>query len=328
MSEGRRGIPEIPGGIDILLAVYNGEKFLREQLDSLLSQSVGNWTLLVRDDCSADSSGALLAAWEREHPGKITIVPNDGLNAGTLGNFSALLQRATAPYVMFCDQDDVWFPGKIQLTLGKMKELEESHGGDRPLLVHTDMKVTDGSLRVLAESLWQYQKSEPARGASLNRLLVQNCATGCSMMINRALRELALPIPREAMMHDWWLALVASAFGGIGYCAEPTMLYRQHGDNDIGAKKWGLVDLAPRLTNVAGARAFLDERKRVLQRTRVQARAFFERYATRLSREQREMLEAYITFDDRPLLRRKWHLVKYRFFHAGVARNIVRFILS
>ena len=313
--------------VEILLAVYNGGRYLGAQIDSILGQSVGNWSLVARDDGSTDGSRDLLASYQRRHPDKIGIMPAAGGNAGTLGNFSTLLAHATAPYVMFCDQDDVWFPDKIRVSLAKMRELEASRGGEAPLLVHTDMKVTDGSLRILSDSLWRYQKSDPARGASLNRLLVQNCATGCSMMINRALRDLALPIPREAMMHDWWLALVAAAFGGIGYCAEPTMLYRQHGENDIGAKKWGLVDLVPRLTTVAGARGFFDERTDVLRRVRIQARAFLERYASRLTRGQREMLEAYVTLDECPLLRRKWHLVKYGFFHAGIARNIVRFLL-
>ena len=157
---------------------------------------------------------------------------------------------------MFCDQDDVWFPDKIAVTLGKMQELEGRHGGERPLLVHTDMKVADGNLRVVADSLWRYQKSDPVRGEALNRLLVQNCATGCSMMINRALCDLALPIPAEAMMHDWWLVLVAAAFGTIGHCAEPTLLYRQHGANDVGAKKWSLADLVPQLARAGGVRVF------------------------------------------------------------------------
>ena len=317
----------MPGSIDILLAVYNGENFLREQIDSLLSQSVGNWTLLARDDGSTDSSMNVLRSCQQENPGKITIVENDGLNAGTLGNFSALLQRSSAEYVMFCDQDDVWFPDKIAVTLGKMQELENRHGSECPLLVHTDMKVTDGSLTVVAESLWRYQKSDPERGESLNRLLVQNCATGCSMMINSALRALALPIPREAMMHDWWLVLVAAAFGRIGHCVEPSMLYRQHGANDVGAKQWSVAEFALQLASVGGARAFFNERKSVLRSVRLQAQAFSERYATLLSREQREMLAAYVALEDYPFLRRKWCLVKYGFFHTGIARNIVRFLL-
>jgi len=205
--------------------------------------------------------------------------------------------------------------------------LENSHGSECPLLVHTDMKVTDGNLTIVAESLWRFQKSDPGGGEALNRLLVQNCATGCSMMINRALRDLAQPLPREAMMHDWWLVLVAAAFGRIGHCAAPSMLYRQHGANDVGAKKWSVPELVLQLASVGGARAFFNERNSVLRRVRLQAQAFFERYATRLSRGQREMLAAYVSLEDYPLLRRKWCLVKFGFFHTGIARNIVRFLL-
>jgi hypothetical protein len=313
--------------VEILLATYNGGRFLAEQIDSIAAQSFGDWRLLIRDDGSTDGTPELLLERRAADPARVSVVANAGPNAGSLANFSALLQLSSAPYVMFCDQDDVWFPDKIATTLAKMQQLERTCGADRPLLVHTDMKVTDAGLNVIAGSHWRYQKCDPGRGAALNRLLVQNCATGSSVMVNAALRELALPVPPQAMMHDWWLALVAAAFGAIGHCAAPTMLYRQHGANDIGARQWGVAALARQLARSGGARAFLEQRGAVLRAVRLQAQAFLDRYAARLAPPQRRMLEAYVAMDDAPWPRRKWHLLRYRFFHAGLARNVVRFLL-
>src|SRR5690606_39057310 len=136
--------------------------------------------------------------------------------------------------VMFSDADDCWFPDKISLTLDLMRVVEKDEGGARtPTLVHTDLAVVDRDLRPIADSLWQYQGVNPDL-TSLNRLLIQNCVTGCTVMVNRPLRELASPIPPGVVMHDWWMALVASSFGRIARIARPTLLYRQHGRNDTG----------------------------------------------------------------------------------------------
>ncbi len=312
--------------VEILLAVFNGEKYLGEQIESLLSQTEGNWSLLVRDDGSSDGSVALLTDYQRRHPEKIRLVDAASPAPGAQGNYSVLLEHSSAEYLMFCDQDDVWLPGKITVTLGEMRRLERLRGREAPLLVHTDMRVTDARLRVLSDSLWRFQKSDPGSGSALNRLLLQNCATGCSMMINRTLRDLALPIPRQAMMHDWWLALVAAAFGGIGHLPESTLLYRQHGENDTGAKKWSLVRAVRQLADPVDRKRVLAERRIISGRILEQARTFTERYAGHLTRGQREMLEAFIHLREVPYVRRRWQIVKYGFFYTGLARNIGRLV--
>jgi len=313
--------------IEILLAVFNGRRHLGEQLDSLMGQANRDWTLLVRDDGSSDESLTIVSAYQKNFPGKIRIIVNEKGNDGALRNFAALLAASTAEYIMLCDQDDVWHRDKIDLTFGKMQELEKACGRECPLLVHTDMRVTDGDLRVVADSLWRYQKSDPVKGAALNRLLVQNCATGCSFMINRKLLELALPIPHDAVMHDWWLALVAGAFGKIGSVAEPTMLYRQHGRNDTGAKRWSVAELGKMLLDAGAVRRFLEDRSRVLRKTQDQGRALYLRFQESLSPGQRTMVKAFSDLDSYSFLRRKYAIVKFGFFHSGLARNIARLIL-
>lgn len=299
--------------VDIVLATFNGEAFLEEQLASLLRQDFADWRLLVRDDGSSDRTVAILESYAARFPGKFAIVPG-GSNLGVRGNFSELLRCAEAEYVMLCDQDDVWLPEKIRLTLAGMKALEADCGKGLPVLVHADYRVVDRELRVLAESGWAYQQIDPARSAC-NQLLLQNVATGGTVMINRALRDLALPIPAEALMHDWWLALVASACGRIGHLSAPLALYRQHSGNEVGARRRGAAGLLRQLRDVPAVRA-------ALARNTAQARAFLVRYRDRLGAPERSHLEAFVALPEQGGLRRRLAILHHRFFYSGAMRNI------
>ena len=176
--------------VTILLATYNGARHLPAQLDSLLSQTFTGWRLLVRDDGSTDATPAILADYSARFPDRITVLPDDGHRLGPSANFAALMAAADADYLMFCDQDDVWLPEKIGRTMAAMRDLEARHGRDLPLLVHTDLTVTDGQLATVAPSLWRYQHTDPALSGRLNRVLVQNYATGCTLLSDPTVIEL------------------------------------------------------------------------------------------------------------------------------------------
>lgn len=300
--------------IDILLATYNGERFLEEQLESLISQEFSDWRILARDDGSSDATLAILKRYRERLGGKLLLVENDGVRLGAAGSFSELMRHSGAPYLMFCDQDDVWLPGKVVKTLGKMREMEARHGAEAPLLVHTDFRVVDESLQSLAPSGWGYQKSDPDR-SDLNRLLVQNVATGCTVMVNGTLRDLALPIPSGTLMHDWWLALIAAAFGAIGYLAEPQLLYRQHGVNAVGAKGWSSVSFLKQLRSLGEVRG-------ALQRTRRQGALFAQRYGDSLPTGKRELLQAFAQLEETGFFLKRCLIVRYGFFHSGLLRKL------
>lgn len=136
---------------------------------------------------------------------------------------------------MFCDHDDVWKPRKVEMTVRRMMELEQANGQDIPLLVHTDLVVADENLKVLSDSMFRSQNLN-RKGNRLNNLLVQNNVTGCTMMVNKALVDMVGPAPKHAVMHDWWMALIAACFGKIGFVRQATILYRQHHANEVGAK--------------------------------------------------------------------------------------------
>ena len=304
--------------IDILLATYNGARYLHRQIDSLLAQTYTDWRLLVSDDDSQDATPAIIADYIRKYPSKIALAPSSGQRGGAAANFSWLLSQAGAAYIMFCDQDDVWLPEKIAVTLAQLKEMENNYGKNVPLLVHTDLQVVDHQLQIMAESFWRYQNLCPKCGKHLGRLLVQNAVTGCTMMINRSLKNLALPVPANVLMHDWWLALVAAALGQISYLRHPTILYRQHSSNDTGARAWNCSYVWKKLCRPFDTTEF----RRHLTLTQQQARCLWNRYEQRMSAKNRAVLQAYIQLPAKNFLARRIAICRYGLWKMGTVRNI------
>lgn len=295
--------------IHIVCSVHNGELYLREFITSLQAQTVKNWLCWVRDDGSRDGSVTLLnelAATDE----RLRLLQVTGEQIGVVRSFNEGLQQvpSDARYIMFADQDDVWLPNKIEYTLSAMM-LGEEHSSS-PLLVHTDMIVVDETLNEIDDSFWHFARINP-EATSLQRLLARNIATGATMMMNRALREKVGQIPAEAAVHDWWVAIVASAFGNIIAVSTPTMLYRQHGRNAIGARKAGstaaLLDLPAESVRAFGkvSRVRSDIRKAA-----VQARAFLARFGGLLNDSDSAFLSAYAQIPDRPFLKRKLDIAR------------------
>jgi glycosyltransferase involved in cell wall biosynthesis len=231
----RSEMDQLPN-IDILLATYNGEKYLGEQIESILEQSNRDWQLLIRDDGSEDGTVSIIKDYAAKYSDRIKLVEDNAGRLGTKLNFERLLQCSNSEYVMFCDQDDVWLPKKIEITLNLMKSTEKEHPG-KPVLVHTDLRVVDSRLKTIAKSMWRYQRTSPETGADINKVMLQNVATGCTIMINRKAKSISLPIPEEAVMHDWWIVINVAKHGKIAHVPDQLVLYRQHPDNAVGAKK-------------------------------------------------------------------------------------------
>lgn len=225
--------------IAILLSTYNGEKYIKEQIDSLLSQTYTNFEILVRDDGSADETIKVIKNFQNVYPEKIKILESHDKNLGSSKSFMTLLEYCNAEYIMFCDQDDVWLPEKIEWTLKKMHELEKLYGLNTPLLVFSDLTVVGEKLKTIDQSFWHYQKLNPNITTSWKKLLAQNVITGCTMMINKSVKKISLPFGLNEMQHDHWIGVNVAKYGEIAHLSEQTILYRQHGKNVEGAQKFG-----------------------------------------------------------------------------------------
>jgi glycosyltransferase involved in cell wall biosynthesis len=282
------------GSVVLVMATCNGEQFLAEQITSIRAQTFSHWRLLVRDDASTDRTRELLRGFGKLDRRLVLIDDDDG-RLGVVGNFNRLIGAALelgADFCLFADQDDVWEPDKIERQLAEMTRLENRLGKKLPLLVHSDLAVVTAALDLVHPSLLRYARIRHEPREPLRTLLVQNFVTGSTCLANRRLLELAASIPAEAVMHDWWLALVAAATGVIGFLPAATVRYRQHRGNALGADSfWASVNPLHKSWNPMspnGLRQFLA--------TIVQARALrahLVKLGDRCPRESLGLVESY-----------------------------------
>lgn len=215
--------------VDVAMATYKGGRYLSEMLASIAAQHWSPIRLIACDDGSPDNTVEVLEHFT-DFPVELHRNP---VNLGALQNFSKALTLTDAPYVALADQDDVWLPGKVEMMVARIRELEAIHGTDCPILVYSDLKLVDDRLNVIADSFYNGTfKSREAR--TIGDFTISNHVPGCASMMNRALLDLALPVPPNVHMHDWWLCLVAAAFGQIGHVEPPLLLFRRHGENETG----------------------------------------------------------------------------------------------
>lgn len=220
--------------IDILMATYNGVRFIGEQIESIQSQTYKNWRLLVSDDCSSDGTLDVVRRYAARDD-RISIVSEGLRYGGAMENFFALMSKSDAPYCMFSDQDDVWLPRKIENEYHAAAARERLDGPDVPIAVYTDMAVVDARLHEISPSFLEQEKKRDMRG-DLRAFITISGAAGCTMLFNRALRNLVAGSDCSlALMHDWWIGIVAASCGALLYLDEPSMLYRQHSNNEVGA---------------------------------------------------------------------------------------------
>ncbi|MEC9218483.1 MAG: glycosyltransferase family 2 protein [Pseudomonadota bacterium] len=233
--------------IAILLSTYNGTKYLEEQLDSILNQTYSNYVIVARDDGSYDDTIQLLNKYAKKFTDKFHLLEQDLLNLGASDSFSYLIEYVLenkqslgleSAYMMFCDQDDIWSLEKIHKQIDEMLKVEKQQTGTKPIpvLIHSNLRVVSEEKSLIAESFVHYQGLEIERNRFTN-LVISNVVTGCTVFINEALARKAVPVSKEAIMHDWWLSLVASAFGKLVFIDAPLVSYRQHDANAIGAKE-------------------------------------------------------------------------------------------
>lgn len=221
--------------IAILLGVYNGEKYLSEQIDSLLNQTYKDWTLYIRDDASTDATVEIAKGYATRYD-NIIVVEDELGNLGCNGNYFELLKKVQSRYYMFCNADDFWFPNKILLSINKMKEAE-LHYNDMPLIVHTDLSVGDANLNVLAASNWQLSHYNPERFKTYNYMGITCMCAGATLLFNTKARDNCFPeFTGKGLYFDHWLALQNVSKGKILTIYEPTLIYRQIGTNVVGLR--------------------------------------------------------------------------------------------
>jgi glycosyltransferase involved in cell wall biosynthesis len=266
------------------------------------------------------------------YPDKAFFIKDDLKNLGTAGNFSRIMEFSNAGYLMFCDQDDIWLPDKIDITLNLVKTMEGKYGPDTPVLAFTDLRVVDKDLNTIAESFWKYLKLKPKISKHFNKLLLQNVVTGCTVMINFSLKEILGAIPADAVMHDWWLALAASAFGKIGYLNSRPVLYRQHEKNVIGTKIIQRKIKKNFFGKVFEHIIHFDEKKLKFRTewskigTKEQAESFLNKFREQLKPDKIRLLQEFSHLEKNNFIVKRLKLLRYGLLGNTLLTNIIIFL--
>ena len=217
--------------IDILMATYNGERFLKEQIKSILSQTYKNFNLIISDDASTDKTYEILKYYEQKDK-RVKIFKQDK-NIGIASNFEFLLNKVESEFFMFADQDDIWEIDKVEISYDKLE-------ADEADLVYSDLMIVDESLNIIEKSYWRKKGfiNKIKKYNNFQSLYLNNYITGSTILCKSKFIDKILPLPKSTqyIIHDYWVSLVVSHNGRLTYIDKPLIKYRQHTKNQIGSK--------------------------------------------------------------------------------------------
>jgi glycosyltransferase involved in cell wall biosynthesis len=279
--------------VAVLMSTYNGERFVEEQIVSILQQLPADGALIIRDDGSTDQTAVRIAAFQDD---RITLVR--GQNMGFASSFLCLLTMIpqSVSVAFFSDQDDVWEPTKIATCCARLSGKEAA-----PTLYCSGLLLVSEDLEPLGRSpLWP-------RKPDFDNALVENIATGCTIALNRAAISLVLRTarPEQIRYHDWWCYLVVSAFGEVLYDPEPLIKYRQHRQNALGMLPGGARYL--RIMQAIKRQSWLA----VMQ---IHLREFFLTFGSEITPSQKRSLDRMLIRGARDALRVIFSLERRRQF--------------
>lgn len=271
--------------VSIALAVYNGEKYLPQLLESLTKQSYTNVELIVLNDASTDNSEEIIKNFKPNFSVKYY---SNNHNIGVVPTFKKLLSFCNSEYVAFCDQDDIWHPNKIELSISTILEQKNLK---IPIAVFSDLTMMNVDGKIIDKSFLKHHKIYP-NSTSFKNILSNNIVTGCSLLINNEMKRELLLMPEKVLMHDYWVALIAYSFGKYIFIDEPLVLYRQHQQSVTNKLKRNKLKMVLYLIS----KYKKDVRVKILQ-----ADAFYKHYYHKLDNANQEILINFINKKNRTM---------------------------
>lgn len=293
--------------ISIVIATYNGERFIERQINSILNQGFGSLEIIVCDDCSTDNTVKIIR--DKYFDQGVKVFQNE-CNIGVSRSFENGINNSSGDYIFLADQDDYWIETKIQVQLAKMKEMEFLYGIDKPMLVVHDAIIVDGNENVIANSLWELSGASPGN-TNLPSTILRNTYTGCMMLLNRPLLNISLPFPELGIYHDHWLGIVAQSYGKIATVEQPLMYYVRHGENatNVISKSHFLIRLIKFPLNLFKSDMLLES---------ITVLEFFDqRYGIRNTKYE-FILQKLLNLKSKSVFRRRLMLKLYRLYYYRV----------
>lgn len=299
--------------VNILMSTYNGEKFVAEQIESIQQQTFADWKLLIRDDGSTDKTCEIADEFAKKDQ-RIQLIKAE--NVGVIQSFYELVKTEEADFYFFADQDDYWLPEKLEIILAQAQK----HDNTKPVMYYTDLKVTDKNLSVTSESMIKSQSDHA--NTQLVQELTENTVTGGASMINHALATL-WQTTSNIIMHDWYLAVLASAVGELVYIDQPTHLYRQHESNVLGART-----LSKRMKKWLHPSLWFEKYWWLISSSQNQAEKLLTEQENLLTESNKQLIKAYVSILEQPKAKRreileKFNLRKNKNYHTRIFRTLI-----
>lgn len=307
-------------GISVALCTYNGENYLMCQLDSISNQTLLPTELVVIDDCSNDKTTTLIEDFSITAPFEVRIYKHQK-REGIIRSYSEAISDCRCEYIAPCDQDDYWLPNKLETLYHEFTAHDNTT--ENVVLVYSDIEVVDETLRRTGKTFLEHQGLRHMEQNQIGFCIVQNTVSGCSCMFRSNLKPIILPIPNEAILHDWWISLVSSYSGRINYINTSTILYRQHDSNTLGSKNRYDAEFFKRLINIKRLLTDLD----ITFTKSVKQVAALQNRLDRNGMSRNQLVESYLEALNQGRIRRIIVVIKYRIRRVGIIRNIV-FIVS
>lgn len=297
----------------VLLSTYNGEKYIRKQIQSILQQSYTDFRIMVRDDGSTDSTLEIIDSMKDS---RINLI-EAGANIGIVNSFSKLLELNAFDYFLLCDQDDIWQKNKIESQLNILTKMESEYGKNIPLMTFSDLRMINSDDQLIFHSFWEYAKIVPSK-INISSLLVQPLATGCTIAGNRKLANIATPIPENVFMHDWWLSILSTAFGKIDSTRDKLIDYRIHESNRLGVGSHGIKNIQEKYIKY----------KEFYTATILQAEEFRKKFDTNVNSKEEELLKFLSQIKSYNRFSRLYLLFKFKVFRSNFIRSTVYYLFT
>ena len=311
--------------VAILMSTFNGEKYLPEQIESIIHQTYHNWVLYIRDDGSQDNTVKIIKQFSRDNNNIIFVNEKNDINVGVFDSFMNLLKKQSADYYMFSDQDDIWCEDKVIKSINRIRSMKMD--GKSNCLVYCDAELVDENEQIVAKSFLKNSKFK-MRKENRKTILVSSFAPGAAMIFDAELYELVKNMPREAHIHDWWVLLNAVYFGNIEFMDEQLYEYRQHSNNVYGAglirNKNGIINFIKNNTILNTLKRLSDQTNELQLKQKEMVKAFYEQKKSLFNDENEDILTDFLElYNNKSRLKRLFIIFKQGFYSISLLDNVL-----